>query len=93
MAVLGRIACRGLPAAGGQLASPRCPGRAERLPQADDRQRARPRHHTTTTDEQARAAIEYGESYLPGQPFVAWQGSAVLTPAQPAGVIWSAADE
>jgi hypothetical protein len=34
-----------------------------------------------------------GESYLPGQPFVAWQGSAVLTPAQPAAVIWSAAGE
>jgi hypothetical protein len=34
-----------------------------------------------------------GESYLPGQSFVAWQGSAVLTPAQPAAVIWSAARE
>jgi hypothetical protein len=34
-----------------------------------------------------------GESYLPGQSFVAWQGSAVLTPAQPAAVIWSAAGE
>jgi hypothetical protein len=34
-----------------------------------------------------------GESYLPGESFVAWQGSAVLTPAQPVAVIWGAAGE
>jgi hypothetical protein len=30
-------------------------------------------------------------SYLPGESFVAWNGSVVLTPAQPAAVLWTAA--
>jgi hypothetical protein len=32
-----------------------------------------------------------GESYLPGQSFVAWNGSAVLTRAQPVATLWSRA--
>jgi hypothetical protein len=27
-------------------------------------------------------------SYLPGASFVSWQGSAVLTPQQPAALLW-----
>jgi hypothetical protein len=30
-------------------------------------------------------------SYLPGESFVAWNGSVVLTPAQPPAVLWTAA--
>jgi hypothetical protein len=29
-----------------------------------------------------------GPAYLPGASFVSWQGSAILTPAQPVAVIW-----